>query len=196
MNKFISILMILVVSISLSTCANKETNVNVNSPKIELASLTKEESNILQLFGVDTTSKIFDYVVDGEAKSMEIKQYILDENLEWKEERNSSGNIEDLKGRMAISINNNGSIRIALQDKSGVGSWISDPESSENTPGHGWATSWANNSNIVYNEEIPLAIQINTSSNEIASYGVESFFDTQRLKGHDRVIAITVTFSK
>jgi hypothetical protein len=49
--------------------------------------------------------------------------------------------------------------------------------------------------NIIYNEEIPLAIQIITSSNEITTYGVESFFDTQRLKGHDKVIAVTVTFS-
>lgn len=196
MKKIASILMILVATISLSTCANKESNENVNIPKIELASLTEEESKLLQLFGVDTTSKVFDYVVDGEAKSMEIKQYILDENLEWKEQGGSSGSIENLKGRISISINDNGTLRIALQDKDGVGAWSSDPEPSEDMQSHAKATSWANSSNIVYNEEIPLAIQINTSSNEIASYGVESFFDTQRLKGHDKVIAVTVTFSK
>ena len=196
MKKFISILMILVVTLSLSSCANKENNEKVNNSKIELASLTEEESNILQLFGVDTTSKVFDYVVDEKATSMAIKQYILDENLEWKENGGSSVSIEDLKGRIAISINDNSSIRIAIQDKNGVGAWISDPESLEDIQAHAKSTSWANSSDIAYNEEIPLVIQINTSSNEIASYGVESFFDTQRLKGHDKVIALTVTFSK
>ena len=195
MKKIILIFLILILSMSLSACTNKENNENLNIPKIELAPLTEEESRLLQLFGVDTTSKVFDYVVDEEAKSMDIKQYILDENLEWKENGGSSGEVEDLKGRIAISINDNGTLRIALQDKKGVGAWTSNPEPSEDMPAHAKATSWANSSDIIYNQEIPLAIQINTSSNEITSYGVESFFDTERLKGHKKVIAVTVTFS-
>ena len=195
MRKITSILLILVLAISLSACVYKENNERVNHPKIELASLTEEESSFLRLFGVDTTSKIFDYVVNEEAKSINIKQYILDENLEWKEQGGSSGKIEDLRGRIAISINDNGDLRIAIQDKNGVAAWSSNHEYLKDIPEHAKATSWANNSDIIYNEEIPLAIQIITSSNEITTYGVESFFDTQRLKGHDKVISVTVTFS-
>lgn len=196
MRKIISILLILILTGSLSACSNKENNKQENNLKIEAASLTEEESNILKLFGADIDSKIFDYIVDENTKSVRIKQYILDENLEWKEQGSSSSQIKDLKGRIAISINEELGLRIAFQDKNGVTSWSSDSEKWGDTINKARATSWANNSDIVYEQEIPLVIQIITQSNEITTYGVDSFFDTERLKGHDSVIAVTITFSQ
>jgi hypothetical protein len=196
MRKIISTLLIFILTISLSACGNKEYNKQENNFKIEVASLTEEESNVLKLFGADIDSKIFDYIVDENTKSVHIKQYILDENSEWKEQGSSSGQIKDLKGRIAISINEKLGLRIAFQDKNGVTSWSSDSEKWGDTTNKARATSWANNSDIVYEQEIPLVIQIITQSNEISTYGVDSFFDTERLKGHDSVIAVTITFSQ
>jgi hypothetical protein len=196
MRKIISISLILFLAISISACGNKENNERGKDSKIEVASLTEEESNVLKLFGVGGDSKIFDYIVDEKVKSMHVKQYTLDKNLEWQEQGGSLGQIKDLKGRIAISINENWSLRIAFQDKNGVTSWNSNSELSKNISNNARSTSWANSSDIVYEQEIPLAIQIITKSNSIRTFGVESFFDTQRLKGHDTVIAVTITFSQ
>lgn len=196
MKKIILILLILVLGISLYACGGKKNNKSVNDSKIEVASLTEEESNILKLFGVDANSKIFDYVVDEKAKSIHIKQYILDETSEWKERSGSSSRIGELKGRIAISINENGGLRLALQDKNGVSSSNYNPESLNDITDYGKSTSWADSSDIVYNQEIPLAVQIITTSNSISSYGVESFFDPSKFQETDTVTAITITFSE
>lgn len=54
---------------------------------------------------------------------------------------------------------------------------------------------WNDKASIEYEKEIPLAIQIITSSNEIRSFSGESFYEPDRLKDHDEVIALTVKFS-
>ncbi|GEM_PF-6552072 len=53
-----------------------------------------------------------------------------------------------------------------------------------------------NNESMVYEEEIPLAIQIMSTSSEISSFGSEYFNDTDKFKDYDKVIAVTVTFSE
>lgn len=196
MKKITSILLILVLGISLYACGDKKNNKSINNSKIESASLTEEESNILQLFELNHDSRIFDYIVDEKAKSIHIKQYILDENSEWKEHSGSSSRIGELKGRIAISINEDGGLRIAIQDKNGVSSSKYTPESLKDITDYGKSTSWADISDIVYNEEIPLAIQIITTSNSVSSYGVESFFNPPKFQENDTVIAVTITFSE
>ena len=51
---------------------------------------------------------------------------------------------------------------------------------------------------IVYEEEIPLAIQIATSKNEISSYVVDYFYQPEEYEKFDyeHVYAITVEFSQ
>jgi len=146
--------------------------------------------------GNDNSSKIFEYTVDETAKSYRVKIYTLDENLEWKEKVSSFGRVEDVKGRIAISINEDQGIRVAFQYKNAVSAWASNAGLFKDITNKTKIISWVNTYDIIYEQEIPLAIQIITSLNEIRDYGVESFFDIQKLKGHDIVIAVTITFSQ
>lgn len=45
------------------------------------------------------------------------------------------------------------------------------------------AASWLTESAITDGEEIPLAVLIETSSNEIRTYGTEAYFEPERLGG-------------
>ena len=51
---------------------------------------------------------------------------------------------------------------------------------------------------IVYEKEIPLAVQINTARNEVLSYDPEYFFQPEAYEeqNYEHVYALTVTFSR
>lgn len=200
MRKFISILLVLLLVVSFTACSIKTNNQQEKSLKIETALLTEDESNLFKLMGVDNNSQIFDYTVDGNVKSCHINIYILDENLKWEECGGSAWPVENLNGRIAISGMENQKIRIAYQDENAGNAWTSNLDvfnlPFEDATGKASTISWKETSDIVYEQEIPLAIQILTSSNEVSTYGLESFYDTQKLKGHDIVIAVTITFSQ
>ena len=63
----------------------------------------------------------------------------------------------------------------------------------------GWATSTlTDKTEIAYDQEIPLVIQIITSKNEVHSYMVDYFFQPEEYEKYDyeHVYAITVLFSQ
>ena len=51
---------------------------------------------------------------------------------------------------------------------------------------------------IVYEREIPIAVQINTTKNEVSSYDPEYFFQPEEYEkfGYEHVYALTVMFSR
>lgn len=62
-----------------------------------------------------------------------------------------------------------------------------------------WATSLlSRQEEIRYEEEIPLAIQIVTTKNEIRSFDTSYFFHPEEYEqyGYDHVYAVTVLFSQ
>lgn len=195
MRKIAVILLVLIISISLPACSFINISKLNKKPRIEIAALTKEETKILELFGIGADSKIFDYKVDSKAKVMKVKLYTLDENMKWIEKGSSAGNIKDSKGRIAVSINNkDSSFRVAFQNKGGMTATGSAAQLWRDVSGLSKGAAWANSSDIVYGQEIPLVIQIATKSNAINAFDVYSFSDMEKLKGHDTVIAITITF--
>ena len=77
--------------------------------------------------------------------------------------------------------------------KYGSSEEIDDPE------GMGRTTSFlSNRTEIVYGQEIPLAIQINTTKNEVISYFTDYFFQPEEYEklGYEHVYALTVMFSQ
>ena len=72
-------------------------------------------------------------------------------------------------------------------------------ESENDITGMGYATSvLSDKQEIVYDQEIPLVIQIITSKNEVHSYVVDYFFQPEEYEKYDYeyVYAITVLFSQ
>ena len=74
-----------------------------------------------------------------------------------------------------------------------------EQESKNDITGMGYATSvLSDKQEIVYDQEIPLVIQIITSKNEVHSYVVDYFFQPEEYENYDYeyVYAITVLFSQ
>lgn len=173
---------------------------------IQPAELDEKEEAVAKLLGADTDQHLFDVVLDGTAKKVSVCIYELVDG-EW-ELRSGGGGFslnevrdDARKGRMAFGFEDlRGEYREALQFgkdftavKYGSSEDLDDPE------GMGRTTSFlSNREEIVYGKEIPLAIQINTTKNEVVSYFTDYFFRPEEYEklGYEHVYALTVMFSQ
>ena len=141
---------------------------------------------------------LWDFTLDGTVKSMTMITYeLVDGN--WSEIAYSGEQFEDSEGRIALVFDNIAdgvTTGVESENKGGSQSYTPDHDMSFD----GMASSTATLSNpydIVYDEEIPLVIQIHTTSNVISSSNPEyGFENTEDYKNHQKVYAITVTFSQ
>lgn len=169
---------------------------------IEPAQLSEEEEAVAKLLGADTDQHLFDVVLDGTAKTVSVRTYELVDGA-W-ELRSGGGGMAlkegEKRGRMAFGFEDlRGSLRKAVQfgdDFFASSHEIPEEETEEKL---GRTTSFlSNRTEIVYGQEIPLAIQINTSKNEVVSYFTEYFFQPEEYEkfGYEHVYALTVTFGQ
>jgi hypothetical protein len=88
--------------------------------------------------------------------------------------------------------------RIAIQESDNTTANENETNEKIDTQGMSIATSYASTESIEYEKEIPLAIQVFTSKNEISSCGVEFYNKPEEYKnrGYEDVYVITVKFSK
>ncbi|MBQ8298976.1 MAG: hypothetical protein IJX99_03785 [Clostridia bacterium] len=201
MKKTMFLLLISVLLLTLCGCDNEKNKENITNMYIDVAKLTEEEKDIIELTGGKNAGHIFDFSLDENVKSMYINTYQL-VNGEWKPINNrSSMAFSDIKGRLAVDFENGfDNLRIAIQSGNSNGSFsnTSDVEK-DKYKGMGVSTSLlANKTEVVYEKEIPLAIQIITSKNEVSSYIVEYFEKPEEYAKFDYeyVYAITVMFSE
>ncbi len=173
---------------------------------IEPAQLSEEEEAMAKLLGADMDQHLFDVVLDGTAKKMSVTAYELaDGTWEPRIGGGGSGMALDEKakeGRLCFGFEDlRKDFREAAQFD-GIGytatSWegtedLDDPEGMSRT------TSFlANRTEIIYEKEIPLAVQINTAKNGVVSYNPEYFFQLEEYEklGYEHVYALTVMFSQ
>ena len=168
---------------------------------IEPAHLTEEEEKIAALLGLDTHQKIYDFVLDETVQSIQVNTYRLMDG-EWKLETGGGGQaFSDATGRIALSFERlDEGIRIAIQSEHTGGSTKYDSERNEdlNEIGSYTTSILSEKTEFVYEEEIPLAVQIITSKNEVVSYQVDHFHSPEEYEklGYEGVFAITVRFSQ
>lgn len=169
---------------------------------IQPAELNEEEEAVAKLLGADTDQHLFDVALDGTAKKVRTAVYELADG-EWHvlSAGNMALNEGSKKGRMAYGFEDlRGECREAVQfEKDFTAIKHSSPDDLDDPEGLGRTTSFlSNRTEIVYGQEIPLAIQINTSRNEVLSYDTEYFFQPEEYEkyGYEHVYALTVTFSQ
>lgn len=194
--KFLAMLMLL--ALALSGCSAEA----APAMYIEPAQLTEEEEAVAKLLGADMDQHLFDVVLDGAAKKVSIRTYELVDG-QW--EMFSGGGGLALKegskeGRIALGFQD---LRKSLREAVSFGSdffAVTHNAPEENPPEDlGRTTSFlANRTEIVYDREIPVAVQINTAKNEVSSYDPEYFFQPEKYEklGYEHVYALTVTFSQ
>lgn len=170
---------------------------------IQPAELTEEEEAIAKLLGADTDQYLFDVVLDGTAKTVSVNTYELTDGT-WALLTGGGGMAlkEDAKqGRMAFGFEDlRGECREALQFGTNFTAVsYGSPEEAAAGEGMGRTTSFlSERTEIVYEREIPIAIQISTSKNEVVSYDPSYFFQPEEYEkfGYEHVYALTVTFSQ
>lgn len=193
MKKLLAFLMMLVLLVPLTACKSDQ------GPYIEPAQLNEDEKAIAGLLGLNTEQRIYDFVLDDTVKSMEFSVYELKDGA-WEPVSDGARIFEDEKGRIAVGFDKIAEgFRFAVQSKShgGADTYVSGEEC--DFAGMAVHTSaMADRTQIVYDEEIPLAVQIITSKNEVRSYGPEGF-NTPEIyaeSGYEYVYAITIRFSQ
>ena len=168
---------------------------------IEPAQLTEEEEKIAALLGLNTKQRIFDFVLDESVQSIQVNTYRLI-NGEWKLETGGGGQaFSDMDGRIALDFERlDEGIIIAIQSEHTGGSTEYESERNEDLNEIGsFATSvLSEKTDVVYEEEIPLAVQVITSSNQVMSYQVDYFNSPEEYEklGYEGVFAITIRFSQ
>lgn len=166
---------------------------------IEPAQLTEEEEQIAALLGLNTKQRIFDFVLDETVQSIQVNTYRLIDG-EWKLETGGGGQVfSDVKGRIALGFERlDEGIRIAIQSEHTGGSTEYESERNEDLEEiGGYATSiLSEKTEFEYEEEIPLAVQVITSSNNVVSYQVDYFNSPEEYEklGYEGVFAITICF--
>lgn len=170
---------------------------------IQPAELDEKEEAVAKLLGADTDQYLFDVVLDGTAKKVSVNTYELIDG-QWKLVTGGGGMAlkEGVKqGRMAFGFEDlRGEYREAIQfEKDFTAVKFGSPEEIDDPEGMGRTTSFlVGRTEIVYEREIPIAIQINTTKNEVHSYNPEYFFQPEEYEkfGYEHVYALTVTFSQ
>lgn len=191
-----ALLLCVLLSASLSACTDND----LDQMYIEKAELTEEEKNIADLLGLNQEYRLYDFYLDDTVKSMRINTYELIDG-EWHIVAGGGGEaFEDSDGRLALGFDNLADgLRIAVQSEHNNGSTSYFKESKTDMAGMSYTTSTlSDKKEILYDQEIPLVIQIITSKNEVHSYVVDYFFQPEEYEKYDYeyVYAVTVLFSQ
>ncbi|MDO5378706.1 MAG: hypothetical protein Q4G52_10265 [Clostridia bacterium] len=166
---------------------------------IETAKLSEKEERLAELLGAK--QGLYDFLVDDAVDHMSVNVYRLSAEGQW--ERYSGGGIFAISksGRLAIQFERleNG-ITVGIQSDGETGrSSYHLAEAKEETPPEmaRITTSLSGVCEIVYEQEVPIALQIETAQDAVS--GDLSWFETPERfvqEGIESVYVVTVTFSK
>ena len=199
MRRVIDIILAMIVMMSMVGCS--DTPKSAEKMYIEPAQLTEEEEKIAALLRLNTKQRIFDFVLDESVQSIQVNTYRLIDG-EWKLETGGGGQaFSDMNGRIALDFERlDEGIRIAIQSERTGSSTEYESERNEDLKEiGGFATSVLSEKiEFDYEEEIPLAVQVITSNNQVVSYQVDYFNSPKEYEklGYEGVFAITIRFSQ
>ena len=170
---------------------------------IEPAKLTEEEESIAKLLGADTDQFLLDVVLDSTVRSFHVRYYDLDDGGQWHvfSESRMALDGSGTKGRMAFTYGDlSKGTREAVQFGKGV-SAVSHTPPPEEDAGNSMSCGSSRLSErreVVYEEEIPLVLQVVTSKNGTVLYDVDHFFQPEAYEdlGSEHFYALTITFSQ
>lgn len=169
-----------------------------SSMYIEPAQLSKEEQAIVSLLDA-SRARIFDFKLDDKLKSAHIKVYRLEDGVWVPASGGGSMRIEEKKSRLALDFDVLADdLYVAVQGKGSSAVKRTVPEKMDRGKMSVTTSALANRTEVQYEQEIPLIMQVLTTKTEVTGCDPASFSDPARLHqyGYEHVYAVTVTFSK
>ena len=201
MKRMILLLLALCMLLSFAAC-KPDSGTEAAAMYIEPAQLTEEEENIVKLLGAKENglNRIFDFVLDDSVQSLQVNTYELVDGA-WSLVSGGGGwTFSDSEGRLALNFDKLiKGLRVALQSEHSNSANSHFSAAEYDFTGMVCATSSLDNrTEIVYEQEIPLAIQIITTKNEVRSYGADYFNHPEEYakQGYEHVYAVTIRFSQ
>lgn len=167
---------------------------------IEKAELSSQEADLAKLLDVGENQKIYDFKLDDTVQTVQINTYHLKDGT-WELIAGGGGQqFSDSRGRLALRFDKiSEGLRVAIQSEHEDGATEYTTEQAKEAPGMSRTTSMLDDlTEIRYDQEIPLAVQICTKKNEVYSYDVTCFYSPEEYAKHDyeEVYAITILFSQ
>ena len=197
--RYISLLLASLALLALTACgAEKDKEEEEGSMTIQPAQLSEEETALTELLGLEMRGySMYDFQVSG-IKSIKISAYELVGSGWSPVYTGLTSHTSTDAGRIALMLgkmNEGVTVRYQCEDGGGGPSFIM-PGSEEIGLSYATSTLTAPKS-VELDQEIPLAIQIATTQNEIYSYDVQYFGMPREYAkhGYEHVYAVTVTFS-
>ena len=172
---------------------------NVPAMYIEPAQLTEEEEAMAQLLGSDLKNPIYDFYLDDTVETVSITAYELKDG-NWKLFSRDLGRFYDNSGRFTVDCSDlSAGFWFAIQSDNHYGSMNSEKGECFLTEGMQILTSTlTERTEIAYEQEIPIAVQVCTTQDQIISSGLSSFFDPDEYSGmgYEHIYAVTIKFSQ
>lgn len=197
--RYLSLLLAALMGLTLAGCGAALKKDKNPAMSIVPAQLSEEEQSLADLLALGMESHhIFEFRTTG-AKSLELRVYELVDGAWSHLPGGGDVGLSHGDGRIALTFGKmTEGVRLAIQEDGANYSASAQIEPGDDVSAMTFATSTLTGSaKIELEQEIPLAIQIVTSKNEIRSYDV-TYFGMPReyaKQGYEHVYAITVTFS-
>lgn len=196
MKKLCCALFGLMLIFSLASCSEE------NSAKmyINAAKLDQQEQDMAELLKSTSETQIYDFSLDDKINSIKIKTYQLTDRRWEIMSENESLEFTDSKGRIALQFEDiSNELKVSVQGEHSNSAFSHLGEIKNDNDNMSISTSaLTDTEKISYEKEIPLAVQIITSKDEVNSYDPSYFFKPDEYKkyGYEHVYAVTVTFIK
>ena len=194
MKKLCCALFGLMLIFSLASCSEE------NSAKmyINAAKLDQQEQDMAELLKSTSETQIYDFSLDDKINSIKIKTYQLTDGRWEIMSENESLEFTDSKGRIALQFEDiSNELKVSVQGEHSNSAFSYFGEIKNDNDNMSISTSaLTDTEKISYEKEIPLAVQIITSKDEVNSYDPSYLFkpDEYEKYGYEHVYAVTVTF--
>lgn len=202
MRKFITIFLVIVLTIVFSACSNNTVAPKLLSKEgVAPYKLSESDTYLLKSLGLETDTNIISFKAPKTAKSLKVNVYVLNDDDTW--DVISGGQVllgqdanpdDRLEGTFTMMLKDNYAIDFNINTK-GMASYQTDTLDVDYeivASSKGFLTDFQK---IEINKEIPVAIMIYDSGSSMRSYAMEDFFSPSRFKEMDLVQAVTLNFT-
>ncbi len=201
MKKHFCVLLCLIITLSITGCSKEKPPEDSSTNEIHLAELDENETNIIELLGVQSDIDIFEYQIDDTFKTISIWiEFYKDGELQGEMNRMHS-RLNSNEGLVAIVVDREANYqwKISHKDGNGVFSFSTKTENEFETNGKFSVGRGALNQpeGIMAEKEIVMGTFLFEDGNGMSIYGNQHYVDEPDvLKDYDYVYLVKCQFSK